>query len=164
MKTLVAAALVVGALLAGPSSPSVGSVAHISTLGIGPNLRTGRPHGGFSSPGSDLTYHGGWVMRTNKTYAIYWVPSGFTCRATDPTCSNYESAINRYFKDVASAKGSDTNVYSVDTQYYDTTGPIAYQSTFGGWVVDHGPFPPYNPSSSCKDGKNPVCLTDQQLR
>ncbi|MBV8597216.1 MAG: hypothetical protein JO017_00190, partial [Actinobacteria bacterium] len=31
-----------------------------------------------------LTYHGGSVMRTNKTYAIYWVPSGYS------VSTNYE--------------------------------------------------------------------------
>ena len=161
------AALLTCVFLLGLSSPSGhgGAAADVSVLG-GASHSAAAParFRARASAGSDMTYHGGWVMRTNTTYAIYWVPSGFACGAADPACSSYEAGINRYFKDVAAASGSDTNVYSVDTQYYDTTGPIAYQSTFGGWVVDHGPFPPYNPGTSCIDGTDPVCLTDQQVR
>src|SRR5215831_14236839 len=82
-----------------------------------------------------------WVMRTNTTYAIYWVPSGQSVQA------GYESAVNRYLSDVAAASGSQTNVYSVATQYYDSTGFIAYRSTFGGSYVDTDPFP----ASGCSD-------------
>ena len=33
----------------------------------------------------DLSYHGGPTMRTNTTYAIYWIPSGYSVSA------NYQS-------------------------------------------------------------------------
>jgi hypothetical protein len=115
-------------------------------------------------PGTTLTYHGGWVMRTTTTYTIFWFPPGSTCGASDPTCSGYMLAINGYFKDLAAANGSNSNIYSVDTQYSDTTGPIGYQTTFGGAFLDLAPFPPYNPSTSCTDGTDPVCLTDQQIQ
>src|SRR4029077_6241202 len=89
-----------------------------------------------------------WVMRTNTTYAIYWLPSGQTVQ------TDYEAAVNKYLSDVAAASGSQTNVSSVATQYYDSTGFIAYQSTFGGSTVDPDPFP----KSGCT--ATPVCLTD----
>jgi hypothetical protein len=73
-------------------------------------------------------------------------------------------AIDRYLKDLAAASSSSSNVYSVDTQYSDNSGPIAYQSTFGGAFIDQAAFPPYNPSTSCIDGTDPVCLTDQQIQ
>lgn len=95
-----------------------------------------------------------WVMRTNTAHAIYWVPSGFSVQA------GYESSVNQYLTDVAAASGSQTNIYSVATQYYDSTGFVAYQSTFGGSVVDTDPFP----TSGCNDGVDSVCLTDQQLQ
>ena len=98
-----------------------------------------------------------WVMRTNTDYAIYWMPSGSTCGAV--SCANYQSTVNRYFTDVAAASGANTNVYSDDTQYYDATGPIAYNSTFGGSYVDTTPFP----ASGCTDGSDPVCVGDQAL-
>jgi hypothetical protein len=94
-----------------------------------------------------------WVMRTNTTYTIYWIPSGYSVQ------SGYETEINRYLSDVAAASGSQTNVYSVATQYYDGTGYIDYKSTFGGSYLDEDSFPP----SGCNDGLDSVCLTDQQL-
>ena len=53
----------------------------------------------------DLTYHGGRVMRTNKVYAIYWLPSGST------ESSRYQTLLNGFFSNVASASGKKTNVY-----------------------------------------------------
>jgi hypothetical protein len=95
-----------------------------------------------------------WVMRTNTTYAIYWSPSDHTIDA------GYESDVSRYLTDVAAASGSQTNVYSVATQYYDSTGFIAYQSKFGGSDVDTDPFP----ANGCSDAGAAVCLTDGQLQ
>jgi hypothetical protein len=95
-----------------------------------------------------------WTMRTNTTYAIYWIPGGFS------VSPNYESLIDRYLSDVAAASNSSTNVYSVATQYYDSTASIHYQSTFGGSYVDTAPYPP----NGCDDLQDSVCLTDQQLQ
>jgi hypothetical protein len=97
-------------------------------------------------------------MRTNTTYAIYWVPSGSSVE------TGYESDIDRYLSDVAAASGSQTNVYSVATQYYDATGFIAYQSKFGGSYVDTDPFPASGCDDSFQGVQDPVCLTDGQLR
>ena len=105
---------------------------------------------------NNLTYHGGPVMRTNTTYAIYWQPTGYAFSA------NYKTLINRYFADAAAASGANTNVYSVLNQYYDTTGPIGYTSTFGGSVTDTHPFPTIGNPKSC--GGPSKCLTDAQLQ
>jgi hypothetical protein len=99
-----------------------------------------------------------WTMRTNTTYAIYWVPSGYMVDA------NYESLINRYLADVAAASGSLTNAYSVATQYYDNAAAIHYQSTFGGSYVDTNPFPASGCNDFHKGSGDPVCLTDQQIQ
>jgi len=115
-------------------------------------------HGSDVSPNTspnDLEYHGGPVMRTNKTYAIYWQPAGYSFSA------NYKTLIDRYFSDVAAASGATSNVYAVETQYYDTTGPIAYSSSFGGSVTDTTPFP-VNGFPSC--GGPSKCLSDAQLQ
>ncbi len=95
-----------------------------------------------------------WTMPRSTAYAIYWIPSGFRVDAT------YESLIDRYFRDVAAASGSATNVFSVATQYYDSVASVGYASTFGGSYVDTTPFPP----SGCSDGVDHVCLTDGQIR
>jgi hypothetical protein len=115
------------------------------------------PHGKAGKTGSsggNLTYHGGPVMHTNRVYAIYWVPPGYTVD------SGYETLINRFFGDVAAASGQPSNVYFSDTQYYDTAGSIAYSSGFAGSYVDTSALP----ASGCRDADTSVCLTDAQLQ
>jgi hypothetical protein len=94
-------------------------------------------------------------MRTNTTYSIYWAPAGFSYQ------SGYDSAIDKYLRDVASASGSLSNVYSISAQYSDSSGPIAYKSTFAGSFHDTTPYP----ASGCNDSPYAsVCLTDAQLQ
>lgn len=112
----------------------------------------------ISTTTGNLTYHNGAVMRTNETFAIFWFPTGYH------VSSNYVSLINRFFSDVAAASGSTSNVYSSDTQYYDTeTGSpqfVQYSSTFGGYYVDTTPFYP----NGCSDKYTAVCLSDAQIQ
>jgi hypothetical protein len=86
-----------------------------------------------------LTYHGGPVLHTNTTYAIYWAPSGAVFD------TNYQSDITSFFKNVAAASGSSSNVYATDTQYTDGSGPVKYASTFGG-AFTYAAAIPNNPS------------------
>ena len=106
---------------------------------------------------TNLSYHNGPVMHTNRTYAIYWVPSGFTLSST------YQSIISTYFQNVAADSGRTSNLYYSTTQYYDNVnGHILYSSSFGGAYVDTNPFP----ASACSDGvsQTTVCLSDAQLQ
>jgi hypothetical protein len=64
-------------------------------------------------------------MRTNQTYAIYWVPAGQSTYTVD---AKYTSLIDQFFGDVASDSGKTSNVYASDTQYYDWSGYISYAS------------------------------------
>jgi len=108
----------------------------------------------WGASGSVLDYHGGPVMRTNSTFAIYWSPAGATWQ------SGYRETINGYFANVAADSGSGDNVYSTELQYYDTTGHIGYRSTFAGSYVDHSAFP----ANGCPAyGGMSVCLTDAQV-
>ena len=134
------------ALASGPTIPARHTGGYVAARGTSPNS---------SASLNDLTYHGGPVMRVNKTYAIYWIPAGYSVSA------NYKTLIDRYYTDVAAASGANTNVYSVETQYSDTTGPIAYSSTFGGSTTDTTPFPA-NAYVSC--GGPSKCLSDAQLQ
>lgn len=150
-------ALAVAALMLWNSVPSRadgGSGFHARMgriLGMVPVLKGAPLVGG--NPGN-LVYNGGPVEHTNVTYAIYWVPSGYSVSA------NYESLINGYFSNVAAASGATSNVYYSDTQYSDSSGTIQYQSTFGGSYVDTAPFP----LSGCADPPALVCLSDAQLQ
>jgi len=74
--------------------------------------------------------------------------------------ANYQTVIDRYFADVAHDSGALDNVYSVATQYSDSTGPVQYLAAFGGSYVSHDPLP----ASGCNDGLNTYCLTDRQLQ
>ena len=150
----VAGVLVVAAtMLAGAAGGAGGPISHVGgivrTNDVTPNLG-----------GGNLTYHGGPVMHTNKTYAIYWVPPGYSMPAS------YKSTINQYFTDVAAASGATSNVYAVETQYYDTApnpspGNVVYSSTFGGAVTDTGALP----ANGCDPAPlgTVSCITDAQI-
>jgi hypothetical protein len=108
----------------------------------------------WGASASVLDYHGGPVMRTNTTFAIYWSPSGSTWQR------GYMDAIGGYFSDVAADSGSGDNVYSTETQYFDTTGHIGYRSNVAGSYVDSAAFP----KNGCPAyGGFDVCLTDAQI-
>jgi hypothetical protein len=102
---------------------------------------------------NNLIYHTGPAMRTNVTYAIYWIPSGYS------VSSGYVNLINGFFKNVAADSGKTSNVYYSDTQYKGSSGSIAYKSTFGGFVIDTNPYP----ANGCTDPYTTVCLSDAQI-
>jgi hypothetical protein len=107
----------------------------------------------------------GVVPHTSRSAApVHNLMSSAAVRAAAPTTltfdSSYETLINRYFTDVAKDSGGTQNVYSVGTQYGDSSGNVQYQSTFGGFDVDHDPLP----ANGCADGADPYCLTDSQLQ
>lgn len=158
MRGLLAGTLVTAALLLGaaPASSRAAGAGQAPILGMVPHAgaTTFLPSVFGAAGYGPLVYHGGPTLRTNDVYAIYWIPSGFQVSA------GYVSLINGYFASVAAASGTSGNVYSTDTQYYDTTGPIAYQSTFADYYVDTHAFP----GNGCDDGSDPVCLTNEQLK
>ena len=154
---LAAASVVLGAGVAAASPPTPDNPAGRDNdiLGIVPTQAAAHanPHRGGSGP--NLVYHGGKVLRTNRTVAIYWgPPNGFA--------TGYQSTINQYFTDVAHDSTTGGNVYSVLNQYYDGTGPIAYSSSFGGAIADTSPYP----ASGCTDSVSAtsICLSDAQIR
>src|SRR5438105_14339214 len=90
MRKLVALVVLAGAVVAwttaaqakGPNPPGLPKI-----LGSVP----ARPHAAAAVSGyGQLSYHGGPVMLTNKTYAIFWIPSGYS------VSSLYVSLINRF--------------------------------------------------------------------
>ncbi|HZT92322.1 MAG TPA: hypothetical protein VFA05_09820 [Gaiellaceae bacterium] len=150
----VAAAVLAGAAIADPPSPGNPAGRSGDILGIVPSVAASHNAGGGGS-GGNLVYHGGPVELTNKVYAIYWVPPGYSVSA------KYESLINRFFGDVAADNGKTSNVYYASTQYYNGSGQhIAYSSSFGGSALDADPLP----ASGCSDSYTSVCLSDAQIR
>jgi len=150
---LVALGTLVGAAAAQAQS-------HQSTRGgngraLGMVLAQAHSHAAAAVSGfGNLRYHNGPVEHTNKTYAIYWVPSGYTM------ASGYSTLINQFFGDVAADSGKTTNVYYTATQYSDGSGHVQYSSSFGGSYTDTSPLP----ASGCTDSDTSVCLSDAQLQ
>jgi hypothetical protein len=141
------------AVLADPPSPD--NQAGREMLGLVP------PHNGAAKSGGSgggLLYHGGPVVHGDKTIAIYWTPPGYA-NANGP---GYDTTINQFLGDVATASGATNNVYAVNTQYSDGAGAIAYASQFAGAITDTNAFP----ASGCTDtvAATGVCLSDLQLR
>jgi PKD repeat protein len=143
---------------------AVAMLAGVASAGATPPVKAGTPRGvirhrkGSALVGrmppvdTPLQYFGGPVLRTNETFAIFWDPAG-------QLSQDYRDLVVRYLQDVAADSGQTTNVYSVLDQYYDTTGPIAYQSTFVGSMIDTNPFPRGCPVSP----EFPECFNDAQL-
>jgi hypothetical protein len=181
---LVAAGLaaLLAVALGAAASRTTGSLRSVGPLGLVPPHAGAEVVGHFKSsrpgfPGADglasppppptevdnLTYAGhdqpgnGPVMRTNTVFAIYWVPGGYSL----PT--GYQSTIDRFFTDVAAASGSTSSVYSSDTQYTDTTGQIAYRSTFAHSAVDTDAYPTGNCSEPTDVIGTTQCLGDDQI-
>jgi hypothetical protein len=109
---------------------------------------------GLVNSANNLQYNGGTVMHSDANYAIYWEPSGYS------TTSTYKSIVGGYFTNVAAASGATNNNYSVATQYYDSSGKIAYSATSGGSVVDTDPYP----SRGCVGAGTGPCINDTQLQ
>jgi hypothetical protein len=145
----------VGLAAAEPPSPDNAAGRGNDILGVVPTQAAAHSGAGKGGGGQNLVYHGGKVLRTNKTVAIYWGPAG-------GFATNYASTINQYFSDVQAASNSTSNVYSVLNQYYDGTGSIAYSSTFSEALTDTSAYP----ASGCSDSvaATSICLSDAQFR
>jgi PKD repeat protein len=102
----------------------------------------------------NLTYGGGPVMHGDHTYAIYWEPPGNTSTA------GYKDAIDGYLSSVATDSGATTNVYATQSLYWDSSGPLHYDTTFAGRIVDTTRYP----ASACQGPSSGPCLTDGQLQ
>jgi hypothetical protein len=160
-------AAVLGALLASGALPasagatgSAVSPGHIRGI-VTANTAQGRAlayrlaHRGAASSSNNLQYNGGPVMHSDANYVIYWEPSGHA------TTSAFKSIINSYFGKVAAASGATNNDYSVATQYFDTSGNIAYSATSGGSYVDTDKYPSLGCASTTIGGP---CINDSQLQ
>ena len=121
------------------------------------------PHAHISSlpmRDADLPYAGGPVLHSNRAHPIFWDPAG-SGLAFDP---GYEALMEKFLIDVAADSHKTTNVYGLSGQYTDSTGPAAYQSTYGGAVLDTDPLPPNGCAEPSTTGPGwTVCLTDDQL-
>lgn len=136
------------------------AAAQAKFIDVTPDVPSGaHAHIATTQKAADLPYNGGRVINSNRTHPIFWEPAG-SGMAFDP---GYESLIETFLIDVAADSHKTTNVYSLSGQYTDSNGPAAYDSAYGGAVVDTDPLP----SSGCTEPATgpgwTVCLTDAQL-
>jgi PKD domain len=109
--------------------------------------------------GGQLLYFGGPVMHRNTTHVIYWDPN-------KEFQSTTTGIIDSFFTNVAHDSGLASNVFAVDAQYTDASGHAAYNSTFGGPLVDEDPYPASGCSVPLEGDPGPPytrCLMDEQL-
>jgi hypothetical protein len=103
-----------------------------------------------------LQYHGGPVLHSSDSYAIYWDPAG-------SYRGDWKRLINEYLQSVGDASGSLDDVFALNGQYRDAGGQAANASTFRGGYTDKDAYPS---SGNCSDTSSeaPICLTDQQIQ
>jgi hypothetical protein len=126
--------------------------------GVAPHSTTA-----FAEPKVAMGYHGGPVMHSTNTYAIYWDPTTEPFGQYD---GDWKALVDQYLADVGKASGTLGNVFAVASQYTDSTaGRAANSSTFRGAYTDTTPYPT---SGNCTDpnpaGGGFACVTDTQMR
>jgi hypothetical protein len=114
--------------------------------------------------GTPMTYHGGPVMTSANTYAIFWIPAHLQSGAATTLPAHYQSVVESFLQ-LYPHHGLDNN----NTQYYQVTGSSFFRFTnfvqnTGAYVAAYVDTAPY-PSSGCTDwytGSN--CLSDSQIQ
>src|SRR5437870_9832995 len=82
-----------------------------------------------------LRYHGGPVVTSSDTYAIYWDPVG-------AYHGDWLQLVDGYLHDVGADSGKLSNVFAVLTQHTGPSGTRAnYSSTFRGAYSDTTKYP-----------------------
>ncbi len=111
-----------------------------------------------------LTYHGGPVMTSAKTYAIFWIPSKLQNGAATSLPAHYQS-VQTSLLSLYPGHSLDNN----NTQYYQTsksgffyfTNYVQNTGSFAGSYVDTNPYP----ASGCYDSATAYnCITDAQVQ
>ncbi|MGH2884904.1 MAG: PKD domain-containing protein [Solirubrobacteraceae bacterium] len=157
VRTLASAVVVAAVATFAAIAPAA---AQAKFIDVTPDVPSGtQPHITPDQKAPVLPYNGGRVINSNRTHPVFWEPAG-SGLTFDP---GYESLIETFLTDVAADSYKTTNVYSLSGQYTDSDGPAAYDSTYGGAVVDNDPLP----SNGCTEPTTgpgwTVCLTDAQL-
>ena len=160
-QSLVLALLVLSASVgyAGAQELTVGDESHSAHILLPP----GEAQLLQSAPAGALSYHGGPVMTSATTYAIFWIPSSGLLQdgKTKTSMSAHYQLVQENLLAQYAGHGVDNN----NTQYYDVVnGSTRYVNNLaglGGFYVDTRAYP----ASGCTDpvtGKN--CLSDAEIR
>ena len=130
--------------------------------GVAGSSRAAAARAGFScvSACTPLQYNGGPVQHGEKVYLLFWAPANYSPAFP----ASYETGMGTWVADLAAANGTAGNPISINTQYYDLSGPggtksyVPYSIQNGGALTDTNAYPP----NGCNRGI--TCLTDAQIR
>jgi PKD repeat protein len=133
-------------------------------FGIVPTTNAPRHVGAAAciADGSDctaLTYHGGPVMHAETFYLYFWTPAGHALP------SAYKAGLKQWLTEIAQKNYTPGNVFGVDQQFYDNSGPgatkrfVPYAIKNAGSLTDTNAYP----ASGCINTSTDLCLTDAQL-
>jgi hypothetical protein len=121
----------------------------------------------------DVCYRGGPVVRDATVHLIFWQGPVEEDISKEPNVglfpAGYLETVKRYSEDVAHDSGTQTNVFAVDPQYGDTTGPGRYALAFDGssdMTLDNAPFPKHT-AGECSDESEYAhgpCLLDTDIQ
>jgi hypothetical protein len=143
------------------SSPFVVSDG-ISSVHILPTQSASKELNEILPPAGALTYHGGPVMVTQSTYAIFWLPASGKLQngASTHMSAAFQPVLKRFLTDYA-GHGISNN----STQYYQVVGSTTtYVHNTDGFVTAYVDTDPY-PASGCNDSATPGdCITDAQIQ
>jgi PKD domain len=104
---------------------------------------------------ADVYYGGGPALRTNRPHLVFWAPAGSGLSFTP----RYVSTIETFFRRVAAASRSTTNIFGLVGQYR----PAAYDSIYGGAVLDTDRLPANDCTEPTTAPRWTRCLTDGDL-
>jgi hypothetical protein len=103
-----------------------------------------------------LVDHGGPIMKTEKSYAIFWDPGKLQDGTpTQGITKKYKKLIKRYFNDV-----NGSSFFKIQHQYA-SQGQAPSKTDFAAVWIDHTPFPK-NHCSYSDVGSN--CVTDADIQ
>lgn len=156
----VALVLVVGALAAVALAPSRAGAQVVQSEGVSAGVQSRSTAWPVSATGSFENPLGNPVVSASRVYAVYWDPG-------DRYHGDWQQVIDGFLRNLGSASGALSAVFSVDGQYTDAAGGhAAYDTSFGGAYTDTSAYP----SAGCTDpqplveGDAVTCLTDAQIR
>jgi hypothetical protein len=115
-----------------------------------------------------VVYHGGVVMRDVTIHTIFWAPPGFQFDGAPSLLltKGYEALIQQFFTDAAHDSGSTGNLFSILSQYGDSSGPGSYDlhySVGADSIDDADPYPPKNKQCASPAGVE-TCVTDLEVQ
>jgi PKD repeat protein len=147
--------------ITGVNPASMAGAQHAQAPSASSPLGAPRNFDGAPKGGGPLLYEGGPVMHSDNTHVIYWDPNSEFTATT-------KGIVGSFFTNVAHDSGPASNVFAVAGQYTDSTGNAAYNSTFGGALIDTNAYPTSGctvPKTGLSDpGPYTECLFDEQLQ